>query len=118
MNPFSIAIAVIAVAFVISMLIYFIVKKKGRHLSKKKTMDIILILVGTFLLIFTITMIVIFLVCGTVPDTLITCVFGACAGECGIMGWIKTTKDKHEARKWELEDRKYIDRKEESYGQR
>ena len=60
-----------------------------------KTMDVILVLIGVFLLIFTVTMIVVFVFCGTVPDTLITCVFAALGGECGVMGWIKTAKEKH-----------------------
>ena len=41
-----------------------------------------------------------------VPDTLVNCVFAALAGECGIMGWIKTSKEKNKDRKWILEDRK------------
>ena len=69
-----------------------------------KTMDLILIIVGTLLIAFTVTMIVIFWRMGTVPDTLITCFFGAIAGECGIMGWIKTAKVRHEDRKWYKED--------------
>ena len=36
-----------------------------------------------------------------IPDTLVTCVFAALGGECGIMGWIKTTKDRRRERKWE-----------------
>ena len=60
-----------------------------------KTMDIILVVIGVFLLLFTIAMTVVFAVCGAVPDTLITCVFAALGGECGVMGWIKTAKEKH-----------------------
>ena len=41
------------------------------------------------------------------------CVFAACGGEFGVMGWIKTTKDKHITRKWELEDRKFLSEKED-----
>lgn len=62
--------------------------------SKIGTMDIILIIVGISLLAFTIVMIEIFKQQGAVPDTLITCVFAALASECGIMGWIKTAKEK------------------------
>ena len=60
-----------------------------------KTMDVILVIIGVFLLLFTVAMIVVFIVCGSVPDTLITCVFAALGGECGVMGWIKTAKEKH-----------------------
>lgn len=68
-------------------------------------MDIILIIVGISLLAFTIAMIRLFREYGSVPDTLVTCVFAALGGECGIMGWIKTTKDRNKERKWEQEDR-------------
>ncbi|MFR2116015.1 MAG: hypothetical protein ACLS45_01845 [Subdoligranulum sp.] len=40
-----------------------------------------------------------------VPDTLITCVYATLGGECGVMGWIKTTKDRNRERKWEQEDK-------------
>lgn len=68
-------------------------------------MDIILIIVGISLLAFTIAMIRLFREYGAVPDTLVTCVFAALGGECGIMGWIKTTKDRNKERKWEVQDR-------------
>lgn len=76
--------------------------------TKKKigTMDLILIIIGVVLLVFVIYMIKLFREYGTIPDTLVTCVFALCSGECGIMGWIKTTKDRKQERKWELEDRK------------
>ena len=35
----------------------------------------------------------------------VTCVFATLGGECGIMGWIKTTKDRNRERKWEQEDK-------------
>ena len=38
------------------------------------------------------------------PDTLITCVFATLGGECGILGWIKTTKEKKQDRRWQLAD--------------
>ena len=41
---------------------------------------------------------------GSVPDTLITCVFATLGGECGILGWIKTTKEKKQDRRWQLAD--------------
>lgn len=75
---------------------------------KKKfgTMNLILILIGVFLLAFTVYMIVLFKEYGMIPDTLVTCVFASLAGECGIMGWIKTSKERKRERKWEIEDRK------------
>lgn len=76
--------------------------------SKKKgvgAMDIILAIVGISLLMFTVVMIQVFREFGAIPDTLVTCVFAALGGECGIMGWIKTTKDRNKERKWEQEDK-------------
>lgn len=79
--------------------------KAPRKKSGIGVMDIILIIVGISLLAFTIAMIQLFREYGSVPDTLVTCVFAALGGECGIMGWIKTTKDRNKERKWEQEDR-------------
>lgn len=91
-------------------------KKKHTKTNIKKlgTMDLILIIVGFLLISFTIVMILLFKLYGSVPDTLITCVFAALAGECGVMGWIKTTKEKNKDREWLLEDikRNKKDRKE------
>lgn len=84
-------------------------KNENAKKSSRKsigTMNIILIIVGIFLVLFTLKMISLFETYGMVPDTLINCVFVALAGECGIMGWIKTSKEKNKDRKWQLEDRK------------
>lgn len=87
-------------------------KKKETESDEKKsrksigTMNVILIIVGIFLVAFTLKMISLFETYGMVPDTLINCVFVALAGECGIMGWIKTSKEKNKDRRWQLEDRK------------
>ena len=68
-------------------------------------MNIILVIVGVALVAFTVTMIWIFREKGAIPDTLVTCVFSAAAGECGIMGWIKTSKERNRDRRWQVEDR-------------
>lgn len=81
-------------------------KKQKKPKKKIKTMNVILIIIGVFLLLFTLDMIYLFKQYGAVPDTLITCVFACLGGECGIMGWIKTTKDKNTDRLWQLEDEK------------
>lgn len=62
--------------------------------QKLGTMDLILLVIGIFLALFTATMIVIHCITGSTPDTLITCVFGICGVEGGVMGWIKTSKNK------------------------
>lgn len=80
-------------------------RPKNRQSSgKTNKMDIILLVVGTVLLAFTVVMIIIYVNIGSVPDTLITCVFAALGGECGAMAWIKTTKERRQEREWELED--------------
>lgn len=89
-----------------------------------KGMDVILVIVGICLAAFTVTMIVLFQTYGAIPDTLCTCVFAALGGECGVMGWIKTTKERNKERKWQLDDRKEENektaqmsgRKEDEYG--
>lgn len=67
----------------------------------KKTMDLILIIVGGAVVIFTIVMIWIYLLTGAIPDTLCTCFFAACTGECGFMGWIKTAKTRYQDHEWQ-----------------
>ncbi len=83
-------------------------KRRTRPSRKKSSigaMDVILIIVGISLFAFTVAMMKIFREYGAVPDTLVTCVFATLGGECGIMGWIKTTKDRNKERKWEQEDK-------------
>lgn len=74
-----------------------------------KTMDIILLILGVLTAAFTVTMIVLFRRMGAVPDTLVTCWFAAVTGECGAMGWIKTTKDRARERQYQLEDEKRME---------
>ena len=69
----------------------------------KKTMDFILILVGVSVVVFTIVMIWLYLLTGAIPDTLCTCFFVACTGECGFMGWIKTAKTRYQDHEWQEE---------------
>lgn len=76
-------------------------KKKKR---KVRTMDMILLIIAVALVAFTLEMIALYRETGAIPDTLCTCVFGALAGECGAMAWIKTTKDRRTDRKWQIQD--------------
>lgn len=69
------------------------------------TMNLILILVAILLILFTVEMIKVFREYGTIPDTLCTCVFACLGGECGVMGWIKVTKERRQDRRWTLQDR-------------
>ncbi len=65
--------------------------------AKKKAgvMNVALIILLVVTLAFTGMMIYLFMQYQAVPDTLITCFFTAVCGECGILGWIKTSKEKH-----------------------
>jgi hypothetical protein len=64
--------------------------------AKKKmgTMDKVLILEGVILVAYTAADLVVFWHTGNEPATLTACVFGVCGFENGVMGWIKTNKDK------------------------
>lgn len=84
--------------------------------KKAGTMDKVLVVIGIFLLVFVAVMLWMFYVTGGIPDTLCTCVFAVCGGECGVMGWIKTTKDRHQERKYELEDREHEEKMQNSIG--
>ncbi|MCM1300033.1 MAG: hypothetical protein NC228_10765 [[Eubacterium] siraeum] len=87
-------------------------KKKSAAVNSPKTvkkhkmgvMDLILIFTAIALIVFTALMIGLFYSLGSIPDTLCSCVFAVLGGECGVMGWIKTNKDKIRERKWEKED--------------
>jgi len=64
--------------------------------DRKKDDFIKKVIIGTFgfLFIFTIVMIVVFLITGNTPDVLIGAVFAACVGEYSVCGMIKKTKEK------------------------
>lgn len=79
-----------------------------------KTMDVILAVIAVFLFLFIVAMVALYYITGAIPDTLCTCVFAACGGECGVMGWIKTTKERQRDRKYELEDRENEEKKQGS----
>lgn len=80
-------------------------------MKKIGTMNLVLIFIALFLLAFTAVMIWLHVSTGAIPDTLCTCIFAACGGECGAMAWIKTTKERQRERSYELEDREYEDKK-------
>lgn len=73
-------------------------------------MDKILIVLGVFLLCFIVAMVVIFIKKDSIPDTLVQCVFGACGLEGGVMGWIKTTKERRQDRRWARQDAREAER--------
>lgn len=81
-----------------------VIKRCGAALERFGTMNFILLVIGAMLFWFTVTMIDLFREYGSVPDTLVNCVFIALTGECGVMGWIKTSKVRHQEREWLKED--------------
>lgn len=66
----------------------------GAEKKKMGTMDKVLILEAVILVAYTVADLIVFWHTGAEPATLTTCVFGVCGFENGVMGWIKTTKDK------------------------
>lgn len=87
--------------------------RKKKESNRIGVMDIILFFGIAALVVFTIKMIQVFLLIGTVPDTLILSVFGTVTGEFGFMGIIKTTKEKMKKRQEDLEDRQHMEDRED-----
>ena len=50
-------------------------------MKKRKTMDIILVVIASVLFVFVVAMTLIYIHTGGIPDTLCTCVFATCGGE-------------------------------------
>lgn len=80
------------------------IKQLKRTISKIGTLNIVLILVGSFFVWFNWQMIILYQECGSMPETYACAVVAATIGECGICGWIRTNKDKKQDRKWQKED--------------
>ena len=62
--------------------------------KKMGTMDKVLVLEGVILVAYTVAALAVFWHTGGEPSTLTACVFGVCGLENGVMGWIKTNKDR------------------------
>ncbi len=58
------------------------------------TLDHVLLIIGLIWILMIPTMIIIFCIYGSVPDTLIQCVMGSSSIELVVAAWIKTTKVK------------------------
>lgn len=69
--------------------------------------DIFLALVLALVIAFIIAMIWLFTQYMMIPDSLVAGVFALAGGECGILGWIKHSKERAKDREWQLEDREY-----------
>ena len=66
----------------------------GGHREKVGVMDKVLILEAVILVVYAAADLTVFWHTGGEPSTLTACVFGVCGLENGVMGWIKTNKDK------------------------
>lgn len=66
--------------------------KKGKHEKPRKTSNIVLVVLGVFVLLFVTAMIVIFCITGSVPDTLIQYTLGAGGIETIMLAGIKIVK--------------------------
>lgn len=88
-------------------------KKKGVRLLKKMkevvgkigTLNLILMLVGVFFVWFNWQMLEIFRECASIPESYACAVIAATIGECGICGWIRTSKDRQREHQWEQEEK-------------
>lgn len=90
-------IGIIAVTILFVVLWVLIVQKKIRKKWQElKKMDKALIMVLLVVVVFTITMIIIYIRCQSVPDTLILSVYAATIGECSVTGIIKKENIKQE----------------------
>ena len=65
---------------------------RRNRLEKRRTMDVILAIMGVAILTFTVTMIVLFCIYQSVPDTLVNCFFACCGSEGGFMAVIMVAK--------------------------
>ena len=66
----------------------------GGGKGKMGVMDKVLILEAVILVAYTVAALAVFWHTSAEPSTLTACVFGVCGIENGVMGWIKTSKDK------------------------
>lgn len=66
------------------------INKKAK--SKMKTLNLILLIIGISTAIFTITMIVLFCIFQSIPDTLCERFYTVVVGECGVAGIIQIIK--------------------------
>ena len=73
---------------------------------KADKMDVILVIVGIAVALFTVGMIVLYIFTGGIPDTLCQCFYSLCGGECGFLAIIKSVKTMVVKRAWQKEDRK------------
>lgn len=77
-----------------------------KRIKKLKTLDIVLLCVFGYMIYLNWQMLEVFREFGNAPETAWCALIAALIGECGICGWIRTTKDRRQERRWEKEDKK------------
>lgn len=80
---------------------------KPRDKPRVNKLDIFLLAILITTLIFIAVMTATFWRFQAVPDSLVAGFFAMVGGECGILGWIKSSKERRRERGYELEDREY-----------
>lgn len=70
-------------------------QKIKEALTKVGTLNIVLLCVFAYTIYINWKMINVFLISGSAPETAWCALIAALLGECGICGWIKTSKEKH-----------------------
>lgn len=84
----------------------FVWRRAKKSLKKMGTLNIVLIIVAIFFVWFNCQMLAIYRRQNSIPETYACAVVAATIGECGICGWIRTTKDRRRERKWQKDDEK------------
>lgn len=79
--------------------------ESGKPKSRMNTSTKALIVLAIITVIFIAVMVAVFCAYRSVPDTLVAGFFALIGGECGVLGWIKTTKERRQERAWQQEDR-------------
>ena len=96
--------------FLNSLLLYLRSNYEGLLLFKwdsvLSVMDRVLIIEIVVLLVYTVADMIVFWHTGSEPTTLTACIFAAAGLENGVLGWIKTNKDKVQREKGQDEDQK------------
>ena len=71
-------------------------KRKVQELIQRLgTLNIVLICVFVYMMYINWKMLAVFSQCGSAPESAWCALIAALLGECGICGWIKTSKEKH-----------------------
>ena len=96
MNAFVFAICALVAALCVGVVVGLLVGRKSpqKARNERKTSNVVLVALGVFALAFIVTMIVVFCIKGSVPDTLIQYTLGAGGVEAAALSAIKVAKVK------------------------